>query len=125
FTASFNVGPFFFEEIGPAGPVTCTINGVSHESLLCNHVIPELHQRACVGCTILMQGGAPPHLAIPVKCLLSLHFGNDKIISRQFPANWPPRSPDRNPCNFWLWDYLKHVVFSGPIPNLAKFGLLV
>ncbi|GBM29650.1 hypothetical protein AVEN_125297-1 [Araneus ventricosus] len=67
-----------------------------------------------------MQDGGLPHISNPVKRLLSAHFGNDRIIRNHFPINWPPRSPDLNPCDFWLWGYLKHVVFSGMISNLAK-----
>ncbi|GBN65801.1 hypothetical protein AVEN_85675-1, partial [Araneus ventricosus] len=42
---------------------------------------------------------------------------------------WPSRSPDLNPCDFWLWGYLKDVVFSTPIvdshgdPAYQKNGL--
>ncbi|GBM18300.1 hypothetical protein AVEN_147422-1 [Araneus ventricosus] len=94
FTASFIVGPFFFEEIGPACPVTCTVNGVRYESILRNHVIPGLQQLACMGSTIFMQdGGALSHITNPVERLLGMHFGNDRIITRHFPTNWPPRPP--------------------------------
>ncbi|GBN29469.1 hypothetical protein AVEN_151827-1 [Araneus ventricosus] len=72
-----------------------------------------------------MQNGDPPHVANPVKRLLSMHFGNDRIISRHFPTNWPPRSPDLTPCDFCLWGYLNHVVFSGPIANLAELKTLI
>ncbi|GBM78029.1 hypothetical protein AVEN_13041-1 [Araneus ventricosus] len=66
FTTSFIVGLFFSEEIGPAGSVTCTTNGARFESLLRNHVIAALEQRACVGNTIFMQDSAPSHIANPV-----------------------------------------------------------
>ncbi|GBM95098.1 hypothetical protein AVEN_3702-1 [Araneus ventricosus] len=42
FTAAFIVGPFFFEEIGPSGPVTCIVNGTRYEYLLQNQLIPVL-----------------------------------------------------------------------------------
>ena len=29
---------------------------------------------------------------------------------------WPPRSPDLNPCDFYLWGYLKSKVYN-PLPN--------
>ena len=29
---------------------------------------------------------------------------------------WPSRSPDLNPCDFFLWGYLKSRVFN-PLPN--------
>ncbi|GBM43558.1 hypothetical protein AVEN_252161-1 [Araneus ventricosus] len=32
FRAAFIVGPFFLEEIGPSGPVTCAVNGTRYES---------------------------------------------------------------------------------------------
>ncbi|GBO28196.1 hypothetical protein AVEN_160136-1 [Araneus ventricosus] len=63
-----------------------------------------------------MQDGTSKHIAYPDKRLLSMDFGNNTIISHYFPTNWPPRSPNRNPCDFWL----KRVVFSGPIANLAE-----
>ncbi|GBL81419.1 hypothetical protein AVEN_143703-1 [Araneus ventricosus] len=121
FTAAFIVGPFFFEEIGPSGPVTCAVNGTRYETLLCNQLIPALQQRGCVDSSIFMQDGAPRHNATPVKHLLNLHFGNDRIISRHFPTAWPPRSPDLNPCDFWLWSYLKDVMYGRQIENLAEF----
>ncbi|GBN75512.1 hypothetical protein AVEN_168917-1 [Araneus ventricosus] len=89
FTAAFIVGRFFCEEIGPLGPVTCTVNGIRYESLLRNQLIPALQKRECVDSPIFMQDGAPPHIATPVKQLLNLYFGNDRIISPHFPTAWP------------------------------------
>ncbi|GBN41794.1 hypothetical protein AVEN_119727-1 [Araneus ventricosus] len=56
-----------------------------------------------------MQYGAPPYIATPMKKLLNLHFGNDRIISRHFSTTWPLRSPDLHPCDFLLWGYLKDI----------------
>ncbi|GBM87610.1 hypothetical protein AVEN_119538-1 [Araneus ventricosus] len=102
FTAAFIIGLFFSEEIGPSGPATCAISGTSYESLLKSQLIPALQQRGCVDSTIFMQDGAPPHIATPVKQLLNLHFGDERIISRYFPTAWSQLSPDLNPCDFWL-----------------------
>ncbi|GBL90779.1 hypothetical protein AVEN_215520-1 [Araneus ventricosus] len=74
FTAAFIVDPFFFEEIGPSCPVTCTVNGTHHESLLRNQLIPALQQRGCVYSTIFVQDDAPSHIATSVKQLLNLQF---------------------------------------------------
>ncbi|GBL94545.1 hypothetical protein AVEN_235631-1 [Araneus ventricosus] len=114
FTASYIIGPYCFKETGALGPVTVT--GQRYECLLRNHVIPALQQRGCVDRIIFMQDGAPPQIANPVK----QHFGNARIISRHFPTAWPSRSPDLNPCDFWLWGYLKDVVFSTQIAHLAE-----
>ncbi|GBM41523.1 hypothetical protein AVEN_32328-1 [Araneus ventricosus] len=91
---------FLLGEIGPSGPVTCTVSGTRYESLLRNHLIPALQQRGCVDSTIFAQDGASPHIATSVKQLLNLHFGNDRIISRHFSTAWPPPSSDLNPCAF-------------------------
>ena len=32
---------------------------------------------------------------------------------------WPPRSPDLNPCDFYLWGHLKSVVYN-PLPNTIE-----
>ncbi|GBM02547.1 hypothetical protein AVEN_178480-1 [Araneus ventricosus] len=31
-----------------------------------------------------------------------------------------PGRYDMKPCNFWLWGYLKDLVYEGPIANLAE-----
>ena len=29
---------------------------------------------------------------------------------------WPPRSPDPTPCDFFLWGYVKSLVYVAPLP---------
>ena len=31
-------------------------------------------------------------------------------------VKWPPRSPDLSLCDFFLWDYVKGLVFVPPLP---------
>ncbi|GBL81656.1 hypothetical protein AVEN_12866-1, partial [Araneus ventricosus] len=57
FTAAFIVGPFFFEELGPSGPVNCPVNGTRYESLLRNQLIPALERCGFVDSTIFIQDG--------------------------------------------------------------------
>lgn len=119
-TASFIIGPFFFEEQSTAGPVTCTVTAARLASMLSRFVIPELQQRGILDTTIFMQDGAPPHIGTCVTQLLKQHFTNERIIGRTFPTSWPPRSPDLNPCDFWLWGYLKSTVYGDNPHNLAE-----
>jgi len=37
----------------------------------------------------------------------------DRFIDKK---RWPPRSPDLNPCDFYLWGYLKSRVYN-PLPK--------
>ncbi|GFW29964.1 uncharacterized protein TNCV_5000041 [Trichonephila clavipes] len=92
------------------GPVTCSITGQRYASLLLNKIIPDLQAHQCFSRIIFMQDGAPPHITRCVKDVLKHHFIEERVISRQIRHLWPPRSPDLNPCDFWLWGHLKQLV---------------
>ncbi|KFM67194.1 hypothetical protein X975_24756, partial [Stegodyphus mimosarum] len=119
FTAEFIVGPFFYENITPTGPETCSVTGEKYRHMLNSFVIPALQQRQCLGEIIFMQDGAPPHVAVRVQQMLRQNFTTETVISRYFPTAWPPRSPDLTPYDFWLWGYLKSKVYQGVVQDLA------
>ncbi|GFW86841.1 transposable element Tc3 transposase [Trichonephila clavipes] len=43
--------------------------------------------------------------------LLKDMFG-DRLISRFGPVNWPPRSCDLTPLDYFLWGYVKSLVYA-------------
>ncbi|GFX23285.1 uncharacterized protein TNCV_1558841 [Trichonephila clavipes] len=43
--------------------------------------------------------------------LLKHTFG-DRLISRFGPVNWPPRSCDLTPLDYFLWVYIKSLVYA-------------
>ncbi|GFU23844.1 uncharacterized protein TNCV_3331311 [Trichonephila clavipes] len=43
--------------------------------------------------------------------LLKDTFG-DRLISRFGPVNWPPRSCDLTPLDYFLWGYVKSLVYA-------------
>lgn len=57
-----------------------------------------------------MHDGAPPHFARNVRHHLDRVF-EDRWIGRGGPASWPPRSPDFNPLDFYLWGNFKSLVY--------------
>lgn len=57
------------------------------------------------------QDGAPPHYAVQVRQYLNDKFGN-KWIGRGGPIQWPPRSPDLTPLDFYLWGEIKRLVYT-------------
>lgn len=63
-----------------------------------------------------LQDGAKPHTADKVQSYLKSKFGN-RLIDK---SKWPPRSPDLNPCDFFLWGYLKDRVYKPMPQNLAE-----
>jgi hypothetical protein len=60
-----------------------------------------------------MQGGVTPHTAKETISALRGVFGEineeDRIISKGL---WAPRSPDLNPCDFYLWRKLEGVEYA-------------
>ncbi|KOC61690.1 hypothetical protein WH47_05838, partial [Habropoda laboriosa] len=41
-------------------------------------------------------------------------------IGREEPINWPVRSPDLNPLDFYLWRHLKFLVYNTPVNNVEE-----
>lgn len=57
------------------------------------------------------QDGAPAHFARQVRNFLDVTYGQ-QWIGRGGPVNWPPCSPDLTSPDFYLWGYLKNVVYA-------------
>ncbi|GFV89222.1 putative DD41D transposase [Trichonephila clavipes] len=67
-----------------------------------NHDIQELW---------FQQDGATCHTTRATIDLLKDTFG-DRLISRFGPVNWPPRSCDLTPLDYFLWGYVKSLVYA-------------
>ncbi|GFU52631.1 transposable element Tcb1 transposase [Trichonephila clavipes] len=57
------------------------------------------------------QDGATCHTARATIDLLKDTFG-DRLISRFGPVNWPPRSCDLTPLDYFLWGYVKSLIYA-------------
>lgn len=94
-----------------------TMNAAKYKSLLQYHVLPEV--RANNGGNLdnltWTQDGAPCHTERRNIAYLHRQF-DGRLISKGAEREWPPRSPDLNPCDFFLWGYLKSRVYY-PKPN--------
>lgn len=66
-----------------------------------------------------MHDGAPAHFAVNVRTHLDHQYG-EKWIGRGGPIAWPPRSPDLNPLDFYLWGHLKDVVYATPVNTVDE-----
>ncbi|GFW81470.1 t-box transcription factor TBX1 [Trichonephila clavipes] len=87
---------------------------------------PQVHQRYSQWCTNFFipelnnhdvqelwfqQDGATCHTARATIDLVKDTFG-DRLISRFGPVNWPPRSCDLTPLDYFLWGYVKSLVYA-------------
>jgi hypothetical protein len=59
---------------------------------------------------IFQQDGAPPHFGAQVRDALNSYLP-EKWIGRRGCIDWPPKSPDLTPIDYFLWVYLKNRVY--------------
>jgi hypothetical protein len=97
------IGPYFFKE---------SVNQHNYLFMLKNFFWPKHIRVEGYREYYFQQDGATPHSAKIVQDWLKSKFG-DFFLDK---TKWPPRSPDLNPCDFFLWGYLKQRVYK-PIPK--------
>ncbi|GFV99150.1 uncharacterized protein TNCV_1511231 [Trichonephila clavipes] len=78
--------------------------------MITNFFIPELNTHD-VQELRFQQDGATCHTARATIDLLKDTLG-DRLISRFGPVNWPPRSCDLTPLDYFLWVYVKSLVYA-------------
>ena len=108
FTASFS---FFFSEQ--------TVTGTAVLDMLTECLLPQLKEDSSD--FIFQMDGAPPYFHRHVREFLNQHLPQQWIgrgtDDDQMILAWPPRSPDRTPCDFFLWGYVKDLVYVPPLPE--------
>ncbi|GFX67344.1 uncharacterized protein TNCV_720081 [Trichonephila clavipes] len=91
------IGPYFFKNDEGHN---VTVNGDRYRAMITNFFIPELNNHD-VQELWFQQDGATCHTARATIDLLKDTFG-DRLISRFGPVNWPPRSCDLIPLDYFL-----------------------
>lgn len=97
------IGPFVLPRI---------LNGDAYLAFLQND-LPQLLEEIPLnirGRMCLLHDGAPAHYPRAVRNFLNAHYPN-RWIGRGSDFPWPPRSPDLNPLDFFLWGYMKELVY--------------
>ncbi|GFT18326.1 putative DD41D transposase [Trichonephila clavipes] len=89
---------------------TLQVNGDRYRAMITNFFIPELTNHD-VQELWFQQDGATCHTARATIDLLKDTLG-DRLISRFGPVNWPPRSCDLTPLDYFLLGYVKSLVYA-------------
>nr|XP_022899847.1 uncharacterized protein LOC111413192 isoform X1 [Onthophagus taurus]XP_022904398.1 uncharacterized protein LOC111416573 isoform X1 [Onthophagus taurus]XP_022908692.1 uncharacterized protein LOC111420023 isoform X1 [Onthophagus taurus]XP_022910407.1 uncharacterized protein LOC111421476 isoform X1 [Onthophagus taurus] len=72
----------------------------------------------------LQMDGAPSHYSANVRAWCNARYGHRRIgrlgpvnyqEANRGPVAWPPRSPDLNVLDFFVWGYMKNLVYAAPI----------
>ena len=100
------IGPYFFD---------VSVTGESYLGMLETYVWPKVKQRRLY----FQQDGAPSHYSLVVREWLDQKFPG-RWIGRRGPIEWPARSPDLTPADFFLWGYLKNIVYKDRPSTLAE-----
>lgn len=110
------VGPFFIEG---------NLNGVKYLEMLQEHIVPAINE--IVQGTfnpVFQQDGAPPHYNVNVRTFLDQQFPG-QWIGRRGAIEWPPRSPDLAPLDFFFWGFLKSKVYVTKPQNLDDLRIRI
>ena len=90
--------------------VTVTVNSVRYVNMLEEFFFPRLDELD-LGDIWFQQDGATAHTSRASKAVLREHFP-ERLISLRGDLEWPARSPDLSPCDFFLWGFLKSRVYA-------------
>ena len=101
------IGPYFFR--------APTVDTQAYKSMLRYYGLNHIAQLP--GSPIFQQDGAPAHTSNATREYLTRKLGN-QWISKRGPTNWPARSPDLTPLDFFLWGYVKDKVYAVRIHSL-------
>ncbi|GFT11903.1 uncharacterized protein NPIL_425361 [Nephila pilipes] len=96
------IGPFFFD---------ATVTGTIYLNLLQQSIIPSIREDFKQEEFFFQQDGALPHYHRDVRSFLDGILPN-RWIGRRGIVEYPPRSPDLTPLDFFLWGYLKDKVYA-------------
>jgi len=120
------IGPYFFDS---------TVTGQSYLAMLNDYFYPIYRElsgndwiffiQKSILCDLLddesmffMQDGAPAHYASDVRDWLDEKF-RARWIGRRGSIDWPARSPDLTPADFFLWGYVKDIVYKKQASKLV------
>lgn len=104
-----------------------SMNEPKYKRLLQYTVLPQLRANNGGDLTGLTwaQDGAPCHTARDNVRYLNRQFGPNNVISIGARREWPARSPDLNPLDFFLWGYLKSKVYYPHPRNIDELELAI
>lgn len=96
------VGPFFIDG---------SLNADVYRRMLEGQIVPAV-QASCINFDRVwfQQDGAPPHYGRYVREYLDIVFPN-RWIGRRGAIEWPARSPDLSPLDYFVWGHIKAVVY--------------
>lgn len=111
------VGPYFFDD---------TVSANSYINMLQEFVLPELIRLGYNPAEIIYQNdGAPSHTAAQTRQWLTEHFESWIGQREGSEFQWPSRSPDLNPLDFFFWGFLEDIVYLNKPTDLEELHMKI
>ena len=101
------IGPYFFVDENDRH---VTVNRERYHAMLEDYLWPELDELD-ISDMWFQQDGATSNTARVTIEILKGKFG-ERVISRNGPVEWSPRSCDLTPLAFFLWGHIKSLVYA-------------
>lgn len=101
------IGPYFFEN---ENGIAVTVNGERYRNMITDYLWHKLDDFD-LDDMWYQQDGATCHTSKDTITLLKEKFSN-RVISKNADVQWPPRSCDITPLDFYLWGYVKSLVYA-------------
>lgn len=105
------------------GPVVIdgNLTGEKYVQLLQTEVADRLTDLDVNAAIWYQHDGCPAHNYGPARHFLHRAFPGRVIGSNEQPLAWPPRSPDLNPLDFFLWGHITSTIYRRePFPNVES-----
>ncbi|GFW74007.1 uncharacterized protein TNCV_545311 [Trichonephila clavipes] len=109
------IGPYFFKNDEGHN---VTVNGDRYRAMITNFFILELNNHNVQELWFQQDGATCPTARATIDLLKDTFV--DHLIPRFGPVNWPPRSCDLTPLDYFLWGYVKSLVYADKPQTLDR-----
>ena len=110
------IGTYFFEDDSGSAE---TVKTEKYLKMMRTWFIPQLKIKRIFKDVVFQEDGASSHCSKEAIEWLTSQFTSDRLILRNLSFKRPPYSSDLNPCDCFLWGYLKSKVYS-PYPSTTE-----
>ena len=101
-----------------------TVNPFNYLETLKNVMWPKIKRVSNAQGYVFQQDGAPSHTTEMVREWLASKFGT-RVISNKTEREWPPKSPDLSPLDYWFWGLCLSELWRSRPSSMAELKAII
>ena len=101
-----------------------TVNQFNYLETLKNVMWPKIKRVSNARGYVFQQDGAPSHTTEMVREWLASKFGT-RVISNKTKREWPPKSPDLSPLDYWFWGLCLSELWRSRPSSMAELKAII